>query len=419
MAPQLYSIAAILVSVAFLLAGNGLVTTLTPLRAHFEGFSHLATGALGSFYYVGFVAGCLTGPRVLARVGHIRAFSVAAALAAASVLLQSLLTAPIAWFVIRTGFGFCAANIYMALESWLNDRATNQTRGRILAAYVIVTLTFLTLGQWLLLLASPTGFKLFTIAAIAYICCLVPVGLTRLPQPAQQPVPPLRVRRLMNMAPVGVAGVMTVGLANGAFWALAPIYAQLLGFRTSGIAAFMSTFIIGGALIQLPLAKFSDRSDRRWLMALACGCAAIFGVALALLGRNGIRTPALLYPTAFAFGAAMLPLYSLSIAHANDRMPRSEFVESSATLLLMNALASIVGPILGATITGRFGMPALFFYTAAVHVVMAVFIILRTVSSKAVPNESRDHYVPVPQLTSPSALELDPRGPAPASRQAA
>ena len=411
MAPQLYSIGAILLSTAFLLAGNGLISTLTPLRAHFEGFSHLEIGALGSFYYIGFVAGCLMGPRVLARVGHIRAFSVAAALIAAAVLLQSLLVAPAAWFAIRTGFGFCAANVFMALESWLNDRATNQTRGRILSAYVIVTLTFLTLGQWLLLLASPAGFKLFTIGAIAYICCLVPVGLTRLPQPAPQPVPPLRVRRLISMAPVGVAGVMTVGLANGAFWALAPIYAQTLGFRTSGIAAFMSTFIIGGALIQLPLAKFSDRSDRRWLMALACGAAAIFGIALALLGRHGIKTPALLFPTAFVFGAAMLPLYSLSIAHANDRMLRSEFVEASATLLLINALASILGPILGAMITARFGMPALFFYTAVIHVVMTVFTVVRTAASAPAPREGREHYVPVPQLTSPTALELDPRGP--------
>jgi MFS family permease len=181
----------------------------------------------------------------------------------------------------------------------------------------------------------------------------------------------------------------------------------------------MSTFIIGGALIQLPLAKFSDRLDRRWLMALACGAAAIFGIALALLGRHGIKTPALLFPTAFIFGAAMLPLYSLSIAHANDRMLRSEFVEASATLLLINALASVLGPILGAMITERFGMPALFFYTAAIHVVMTVFTVLRTSSTPA-PREGREHYVPVPQLTSPTALELDPRGPEhTASHQAA
>jgi MFS family permease len=318
---------------------------------------------------------------------------------------------PFVWFAIRAAFGFCAAGVVMALESWLNDRATNQTRGRILSAYVIVNLTFLMFGQWLLLLASPSGFKLFSVAAIAYICCLVPVGLTQLSPPVQQPVPPLRIRRLMRMAPVGVAGVVTVGLANGAFWTLAPVYAQMLGFRTSGVAAFMSAFIIGGALIQLPLARFSDRVDRRWVVALACGCAAMFGVALALLGRLGIKTPGLLFPTAFVFGAAMLPLYSLSIAHANDRMMRSEFVEASATLLLVNALASILGPILAAAITAEAGMPTLFLYTACVHFAMMVFTIARLAFAGPAPARTRKHYVAVPQLASPTASELDPRGP--------
>lgn len=412
MAPQLASIAAILLSTAFLLAGNGLMATLTPLRANVEGFSHLAIGAMGSFYYAGFVAGCLVGPRLLARVGHIRTFAVAAALAAATVLLQPLLVAPAAWFAIRAAFGFCAANVIMALESWLNDRATNETRGRILSAYVAVNLTFLTLGQWLLLLASPAGFKLFSVAAMAYICCLVPVGLTRLPQPAPQPAPPLSVRRLMRMAPVGVAGVVTVGLANGAFWTLAPVYAQLLGFRTSGVAAFMSAFIIGGALIQFPLGRFSDRLDRRWIIMLACACACAFGVALALLGRAGIKAPHLLFPAAFLFGAAILPLYSLSIAHANDRMERREFVEASATLLFVNALASVIGPLLAAAITARVGMWALFLYTATIHLAMTLFTLARLGTFERAPETGREHYVPVPQQASPTALELDPRGPA-------
>jgi MFS family permease len=419
MGPQLYSIGAILLSTAFLLAGNGLIATLTPLRAHLEGFSDLEIGAMGSFYYSGFVVGCLVGPRVLARVGHIRTFAVGAALTAATVLLQPLLVAPAVWFAIRAAFGFCAANVIMALESWLNDRATNQTRGRILSAYVMVNLSFLTLGQWLLLLASPAGYKLFSVAAMTYICCLVPVGLTQLPQPLPQPAPPLRVRRLMRMAPVGVAGVIAVGLANGAFWTLAPVYAQLLGFRTSGVAAFMSAFILGGALIQFPLGRISDRMDRRWIMALSCGCAVALGVALAFLGRFGIKTPAILFPMAFVFGAAMLPLYSLSIAHANDRMLRSEFVEASATLLLINALASIVGPLLAAAITVEVGMPALFFYTAAVHFLMAAFTLSQLFLARAVPEPAREHYMPVPQQGSPTALELDPRGPEHDGRAAA
>jgi MFS family permease len=315
------------------------------------------------------------------------------------------------WFADRAAFGFCAASVIMAIESWLNDRATNETRGRILSAYVVVNLTCLTLGQWLLLAAPPMGYQLFSLAAVLYIFCVVPLGLTRLPQPAPQPRPALRVMRLMRMAPVGMAGIVTVGLANAAFWTLAPVYAQSLGFSTFGVALFMSAFIVGGAAIQFPLGRFSDRLDRRWIIAGVCAAASVGGVALALLGRVSADHPYLLYPLALFFGAAMLPLYSLSIAHANDRLVRSEFIEASATLLLVNALASIVGPSLAAFIIAHSAMASLFFYTAAVHLLMAVFTIARITMVRAPSGEMHEHLVALPQMASPNAFELDPRGP--------
>lgn len=416
MASQLYSIGAILLSVAFLLLGNGLSGTLIPLRAHLDGFSNMAIGALGSFYYGGFVIGCFVVPRLLARVGHIRTFAVAASLTAATVLLQPMSDSVLVWFAVRAGFGFCAAGVYMVIESWLNDRATNQTRGRILAAYVVVNLGCLMLGQWLLPLASPKADTLFSLSAVIYILCVLPVGLTLLPQPEPQEAPVLRIRRLMETSPVGMAGVITVGLANGAFWTLAPVYAISLGFSSAGIALFMSAFILGGTLIQLPLGRFSDRLDRRWIIAGVCSAAAVGGVALALLGRSGAPLPWLLYPLAFFFGAAMLPLYSLSIAHANDRIARTEFVEASASLLMVNALASVVGPSLAAVVTARAGLASLFFYTAAIHVAMVVFTLTR-ITMKAPSTQSLEPILAVPQQqASPSAAELDPRAPKHAGR---
>lgn len=407
--PQIYSIATILLSTAILLVGNGLMSTLTPLRAHLDGFSHLAIGTMGSFYFIGFVGGCLVGPKVLAGVGHIRTFAVGAALAAATVLLQALLVTPATWFFDRAAFGLCAATVIMTLESWLNDRATNETRGRVLAAYVIVNMVFLTLGQWLLPLASPAGFELFAVAAIAYICCLVPVGLTQLPQPALQSAPQLCVRLLMRRTPVGVAGVIAVGLANSAFWTLAPVYAQSLGFRTSGVAAFMSAFILGGALIQIPLAKYSDRFDRRLSIALTCTISVLSGIALAALGRLGITAPGLLYPTAFVCGAGIMPVYALAIAHANDRLMRSEFVAASASLLLINALASVLGPVLAALLTTRAGMPGLFLFIAAVYAAMTIFTLARMFTESSVAAGEREHYIAAPAQSSPAAFELDPR----------
>ena len=409
MASQLYSIGAILLSTAFLLLGSGLTNTLVPIRASIEGFSKLEIGAIGSAYYAGFVIGCFVLPKLLARVGHIRTFAVTASLTAATVLIHPIAVSPLVWIIVRALFGFCAAGVYMVIESWLNDRATNENRGRILSAYVFVNLGAIMLGQWLLLVAPPKGPQLFTLAAVLYCLCVVPVGMTLLPQPQPQPAPQLRVRRLLETSPVGMAGVIAVGLANGAFWTLGPVYAISLGFKTTGIAVFMSAFVLGGTLIQLPLGRFSDRFDRRWIIVGVSAAAAIGGVALALLGHWEVHSRWLLYSLAFFFGAAMLPLYSLSIAHANDRIERTEFLEASATLLMVNALASVAGPMLAAIVTAMAGMWTLFLYTAAIHVAMVLFTLQRIAVARAPAEESRELFVAVPQQGSATSLELDPR----------
>jgi MFS family permease len=417
MASQLSSIGAILLSTAFLLLGNGLTGTLTPARAQLDGFSHFALGGLGSAYYAGFVFGCFVVPKLLARVGHIRIYAIAAALTAATVLLQPIFTQPLVWFLIRAAFGVCAAGVYMVIESWLNDRATNETRGRILSAYIVVNLVSLMLGQWVLIAAPLTGYELFSLAAIIYILSVVPVGLTQLPQPVVNEAPRLRIRKLMTVSPVGMAGVITVGLANGAFWTLAPGYAISLGYSTVGLAFFMSVFILGGALIQLPLGRYSDRLDRRWIIVGVCAAAAAGGLALAILGERGAQIPWLLYPLSFVFGAAMLPLYSLSIAHANDRIARTEFVEASVTLLMVNGIASVVGPAIAGFVTEYAGLASLFYYTACIHVLMAAFTILRITAKRA--ETTREHFVALPQQSTPGEAELDPRSPEQGQSQAA
>jgi MFS family permease len=405
------SIAAILFATALFLMGNGLIGTLTPLRAHAQGFSDIAVGALGTWYFLGFVVGCFAGPRLLSPVGHIRAFAVAAVLVAASVLTQAIWNNPTAWFGARAITGLSMAILFMAVESWLNDRASNQTRGRILSLYIGVNLSALLVGQWLLLLGDPQSFELFSIGAILYCLCVVPMGLTRLPAPVPRPAPRLDLVRIFTVSPVAAAGCITVGLANGAFWTLAPIYGQSLGFSTREIVLFMSVFIAGGALVQWPLGRISDGMDRRWMIAATCTAASLCGLVLGVLGWLLIGAPRIFYGVVFVFGASMLSLYSLSIAHANDRLPRAEFVDASAALLMINAAASIPGPLLASFVIATAGPYSLFLYTAIVHAAMAFYAFTRMRMTEPAPIETREIFTPVPQ-GSPAALPLDPRGPA-------
>jgi MFS family permease len=406
MRKQILALGAILFSTSLYIMGNGLIGVLIPVRAHLEGFSNLTLGVIGSFYFAGFVLGCYAGPRLLARVGHSRTFGIGAGISAATILLQSMFVSEPVWILMRGAFGVAAACIYMVIESWLNDQATNENRGRVFSLYLTVNFSSIIVGQMLFGTGRPTSYVLFSTAAIFYALSLIPMGLTRLPQPQAAYVPVLRPLRLYGIAPVGVMGCIAVGFANSAVWTLAPVYAQAHGLNKGWIAVFMSVFTFGGAIVQLPLGRLSDRMDRRYIIAFVCVAAAGIAVALATFGGAHRWT---VLPLIGCFGMVALPLYGLSVAHSNDRIPRSEFVETSATLLLINSLASVLGPTVAALAMGRFGTQALFFYTATIHVAMAVFAILRIAVRDAPSALHHARYEAQPQQGTPASAELDPR----------
>lgn len=406
MRKQLLAIGAILFSTSLYIMGNGLVGVLIPVRGHTAGFSNLTLGFIGSFYFAGFVIGCFTGPRLLARVGHSRTFAVGAGVSAATILLQAMFVTEPLWILLRGAFGVAAACIYMVIESWLNDRATNDNRGRIFSVYLMVNFSSIIAGQMLFATGSPSSFVLFNLSAVFYALCLIPMGLTKLPQPHAAHVPMLRPLRLYAISPVGVVGCIAVGFANSAVWTLAPVYAQAHGLNKGWIAVFMSVFTLGGALVQLPLGRWSDRIDRRIIIATVCALSCVLGLALATFGGAQRWT---ILPLIFLFGTVALPLYGLSVAHTNDRIQRADFVETSATLLLINSLASVIGPTLAALIMGREGTQALFFYTAAIHAAMAAFAVARITLRNETASAHRDPYEPQPQQATLATAEFDPR----------
>lgn len=406
MASQIRSIFSILLSTLIFLVGNGLLGTLIPVRADLAGFSHYIIGVIGSAYFAGFVAGCFLGPRMIARAGHSRTFAVAAGICAATALMQSMSLNETIWIVTRAAFGVGAACLYMVIESWLNDRATNETRGGIFAAYITVNLSGLVIGQALFMSNGASSFTLFNLAAIFYALCLIPVGLTRQPQPRSIEVPRLRPMRLFTVSPVGMAGCIAVGLANAATWTFAPIYAQSMGLHRGWLSLFMIAFTLGGALVQVPLGRLSDHLDRRIIIAGIGVFAAAAAVLLYLFGNHDHwRTLGLIA----LFGMTCLPLYGMSVAQVNDRLPRSDFVEASASLLLINSIASILGPPIAASAIQHFGISTLFLYTASIHTALAVYTISRIATQAPAPMALHDDFVPVPVQSSPVAVELDPR----------
>ncbi len=371
---SMWSVSALMLSVTVLLMGNGLLGTLVPIRANLQSFSDLDIGILGSSYFIGFTFGCLTGPMLIARAGHIRTYLAAVSVASIAALIHALTYEQLTWWLARATTGFCFSVLFIVIESWLNERSDNSTRGTVFSIYMAINLSVLMVGQFLLTLADPKTFALFSFVAILFSLAALPVAMTKAQSPEPIPVVLPSLKKLYHLSPVGFLGCFAVGLANGAFWSLGPVFAMDRGLDTSGIALFMGSVILGGALGQWPAGLVSDLVDRRYVILVGSVLAAFFG---ALLSTVSFSDTTVLLAAGFGFGCLALPLYSIAVAHANDYASVSDSVETSSGLLLLLGLGSSIGPVISSLLGDLTNQQSLFVFTAGTHLLLAGYVIWR------------------------------------------
>ena len=405
MTATLRQLAALLLGTAILFTGNGLINTLLPVRAEIEAFSTLEIGLLGTVYFAGFILGCLSVPFVVRRVGHIRTFATLSSIIAATALAHVFLIDPIVWGILRFFVGFAFSGLYVVIESWLNDRATSANRGAIMSAYTFISLCVLMAGQFLLTAYDPAGFELFALIAILIAIALVPVSLTKAPEPPRPATIGLDIAGLWRLSPVGFVGCLSVGLVNGSFWTLGPVFASRSGLDIDNLVYFIAGATLAGAVAQWPLGLVSDRIDRRFVIVGATLCAAASGV---LLSTWVEPSTTLLIGLSAAFGGFAMPLYAVSVAHANDHAEDTRFVATAGGLLLVYGLGASLGPLIASALMGYYGSGGLFMFTTSVHAALALFTIVRLVVRRRPKQDDRAGFVAVPR-TSPTLYELDPR----------
>ncbi|MBB3064729.1 MFS transporter [Limibacillus halophilus] len=385
-----WNFAPLLFSAGILLGGNGLFGTLVAVRANLEGFGPSFVGYVGTAYFIGFGAGCLFVPWLIRRAGHIRVFAAFCALCAIGALLMVLVIHPVVWLVVRMIMGICFSGLLSIVESWLNAQSERGDRGRILSIYRIVDLLFVTSGQFVLPWVGAVGFDIFAVVAMIYCLSLLPLTLSRQKTPPVPTSATLNIRRSYMISPLASIGCVTIGLTNSAFRMVGPLYAQEMGLAVAQVATFMSLGIVGGAVTQYPLGWLSDRMNRRGVLMLTTGLAALSGLYMTVFADSSEMA---LMVGAFMFGAFSSPLYSLSVAHANDFAEPEDFIDLSATLMLFYSAGAIVGPTLAAWVLEVAAPSYFFLYMTVLHGSLILFIIYRMGRRATVPMSAKKRFV--------------------------
>jgi MFS family permease len=400
----LVSIAALLLGVAFLLLGNGMLGTLLGLRLAMAETPTPITGLVMSAYFAGLLAGSLTVQRIIGLAGHIRAFSAFASVMSAATLIHIIATDAASWGALRLIQGYSMAGLFMCIESWLNARADNRTRGGVFSLYMIVSFLGLGVGQFLLNLADIEGKDHYLIAGLLFALCLVPVALTRCLHPQAPQGARTRLRHLLRLAPYGIGGCFAAGLVFGGFYALGAVYAINVGLDTAGVSLFMGVTIISGLLFQWPVGHLSDNHDRLAVLSLLLAAVGVVTLAMTVAGGYGLVP---LLALAVLFGGLGTTLYPVSVAHVTDHVSSHQLVSTSATLLKVYGVGATLGPLGAAAVMQLVGPQGLFVFMALVCGLTAFVTTLRRRSR--VPVEDQEPFVVMPRAAAGVIAKLDPR----------
>ena len=405
---NLLPIVSLLLSTFLMMAGAGLQGILLPVRASIEGWNAYEIGLMGTSYALFFTLGCVVMPAIVRSAGHVRTFSSLAALLAISVLLNGLILEPVTWILVRGLAGFALAGAYMVIESWLNERVTNETRGLVFSIYMVVTMAAMMTGQLAMPLADPTLASSFMVCAILYALAVIPNALSRAPSPKPLTQVRLDLRSLYRNSPAAAAGVFLVGILSGAWTNMAPVLGQEVGLSTGQISLLLVATMAGGAAFQVPLGRVSDRIDRRVVLALA-GAIGVAAAASALTLWN--TDPLGLFAIAFVIGGVIYPAYSLAVAHANDVADPADFVKISGGLLILYGFGTMGGPLLAAWLIETYGPEGVFLATGGAHLLLLVYTLARLGLRPAPRSLERADFQPVllPRAQTPGSSALDPR----------
>ena len=409
-----------------IMLAHGFQGNLLGLRSVLENFNIITTGIIMSGYFIGyFTAGNIV-PNLVGKVGHIRVFAAFASVASLSILLHAIFVNPYVWAVGRFLTGFSMLSIFVVVESWLNDRATNKTRGKVLSIYMVITFTCLALGVLLLNFNNPKQYEPFILVSLLLSVALIPILLTKRKPPTFKKITSIKIRDLYKTSPLGTVSMFCVGFLHPVIFTMGAVYGALMNFSVLEISLYLSLITISGALFQWPIGYLSDRFDRRVIIVIT----ALFGSLFSILCYFSVTVSPdfinlssdwkiifqhisnhrlLFYIFISLYAGMCLPLFSLNLAYVNDFLPKEKFVSAGAGLQIIFGLSAMSAPFLCSFFMKEFGPNGFFIFLFIFQTIIVIFGIYRMTRrpSEELP-ENDNTFTPLPRNITPVGIQLDP-----------
>tara|TARA_B100001123_G_scaffold401993_1_gene489259 strand:- start:370 stop:1659 length:1290 start_codon:yes stop_codon:yes gene_type:complete len=400
-----------------LMIAHGFQGNLLGVRSVIEEFSFISTGAIMSGYFVGYFSGANSIPKLVGKVGHIRVFAAFASVASLSILIHAIFVNPIIWTFARFLTGFSIVGIFIVMESWLNDRANNRTRGQLLSLYMFITLIGLSLGTLLLNFSSPEKYEPFILISLLLSSALIPILLTKRKAPKFKKLGYIDIKGLYKTSPLATVSMFCTGIIHSALFSLGAVYAATMNFTLFEISLLLFIITVSGGIFQWPVGYYSDKSDRRIIIIFCTFFAAIF--CFLAIFASGTALENMYLATSVGFNKIMffvyvalyagmaIPIFTLNLAYVNDYIPKEKFVAAGGGMQIIFGLGAMTGPFLCSLIMNRYGTNGFFIHLLFFHIIIGMFGLFR-ITKRSYKDNPESVFTPLPRNITPLGIELDP-----------
>ncbi len=417
---------ALFLGYAVIILAHGLQGNLLGVRAVLENFNIIATGILMSGYFIGYFTAANIVPNLVSKVGHVRVFAAFASVASLSILIHAIFVNPYVWALGRFLTGFSMLSIFVVVESWLNDRATNKTRGKVLSIYMIITFTCLALGVLLLNFNNPKQYEPFILVSLLLSVALIPILLTKRKPPTFKKIKSIKIKDLYKTSPLGTVSMLCAGFLHPAIFTMGAVYGALMNFSILEISLYLSLITISGAIFQWPIGYLSDRFDRRLVIIITSLLGTIFSILCffsvtvspdftnlssdwKIIIKHISNHRMWFYIFISLYAGMCLPLFSLNLAYINDFLPKEKFVSAGAGLQLIFGISAMFSPFLCSYFIKEFGPNGFFIFLFVFQIIIVLFGIYRIlIRSNVGITENENTFTPLPRNITPVGIQLDP-----------
>lgn len=384
------ALSGIIISMMLMAGASGVGFAYIPIRLSSLGFEAWVASAMFPALSFGGLIGCLVTGALLRLSGHARVFMVVYALIILSFLLVMITDNPLVWILSRALYGFGINGAFIIAQSWLHDASSDEHRGKVISIFYVSYVVSLGVGSYMIGWLDVSTQLPMAISMGLVALAILPVGLTRLPQPEPPEEFNVQVKKLWRVSPVGLMGMLCVGGLTMTLQGFAPIYSGELGYASADIGLLMLCMQLGLLVIQLPMGALSDRIDRRYVLLIVACSSTVLGV-IGIITESNLSFFWLVAMFA-VWSGSIETFYSVSSALANDRADPKDYVFLSSTQMIMWSVGAFVIPLTSTVLLFFLPVKMFMWLLLGLSAFFAIFVVSRIFIRGAVPQEEMENF---------------------------